>query len=128
MNEFRVIIAGSREYSDYETLKDTCDYLLSEKANLGVKIIIISGHAKGADTLGEQYAQERGYDCEIYPAEWDKYGKSAGYKRNVTMAEHANACIAFFKSGAKNIGTQLMVNIAKEKGLEIREIKKEEGN
>ena len=77
---FKVIIAGGRDFSDYELLKSKCDYYLSNLDN--PKVIIISGAARGADSLGEQYARERGYDIDSHPADWDKYGKSAGYRRN----------------------------------------------
>lgn len=126
--DFKVIIAGSREYSDYEFLKDMCDYLLQNKISEGFNIIVISGHARGADILGERYANERGFKCIQFPAQWDKYGKSAGYRRNVEMAENANCLIAFFSDIAENKGTQHMVNIAREKGLQVREIKKMERN
>ena len=117
-----VIIAGSREFDDYALLRDVCDRVLENKVADGYKITIISGHAKGADTLGEQYASERGYDIKIFPADWDKFGKRAGYLRNKKMAEIGNVLIAFFAIGAESKGTQNMVNIAKEKNLMVREI------
>lgn len=87
----RVIIAGSRNFNEYERLKSSCDKILSNQND----IQIVSGNAKGADELGERYANEKGYGLNVYLAEWEKYGKSAGYKRNVQMAENADALIAF---------------------------------
>ena len=53
MKEYRVIIAGSREFSDYEKLKENCDRILQEKLeDEDSHVIIVSGHARGADTLG----------------------------------------------------------------------------
>lgn len=123
MTTFRVIIAGSRKYNDYQKLKEKCDRILSEKfADSNIEIIIVSGHASGADALGERYADERGLKKEIYPADWDKYGRAAGPRRNAEMAAVADALIAFPREGEANRGTRSMITLAKEKGLLIRVI------
>ena len=114
---FRIIIAGSREFNNIELLREKCDKLVSEKQKTH-DIQIISGTARGADSLGEQYATERGFKCIRMPADWDKYGKSAGYRRNEQMAESADALIAFWDG--KSRGTMHMINIAHEKGLPTR--------
>ena len=88
---FRVIIAGGRDFNDYEMLSETMDLLLS---NIVVPITVVCGMAKGADSLGEQYALERGFQIDRFPAEWDKYGKRAGYIRNEQMAQNADALVA----------------------------------
>lgn len=120
---FKVIIAGSREFDNYDMLKEKCDKILSRKVNEGEEIVIVSGTARGADTLGEKYAEERGYKIERYPANWDKYGKKAGYLRNKKMAEVSNACIVFLSSKAENKGSKMMISIATEEKLLIRVIK-----
>lgn len=114
---FRVIIAGSRHFNDYKMLSAYCDKMLSSKANTH-EITIISGHCYGADLLGERYARERKYSCEIYPAEWSLFGLSAGMRRNKQMAEVADALIAFWDGNSS--GTKGMITIAGEKGLDIR--------
>lgn len=119
---FKVIIAGSREFDNYDMLKEKCDKILSRKVNEGEEIVIVSGAAKGADTLGEKYAEEKGYKIERYPANWDKYGKRAGYLRNKKMAEVSNACIVFLSSKAENKGSKMMISIATEEKLLIRVI------
>lgn len=119
---FKVIIAGSREFDNYDMLKEKCDKILSRKVNEGEEIVIVSGTARGADTLGENYAEERGYKIERYPANWDKYGKKAGYLRNKKMAEVSNACIVFLSSKAENKGSKMMISIATEEKLLIRVI------
>ena len=115
---FKVIIAGGRDFNDYNMLKNTCDKLLCNKVKEGIEIV--SGQAKGADSLGERYARERSYAVRLFPAEWDKYGKSAGYKRNAQMAEYADALIAFRNGQSR--GTQHMINLAKEKNLLVKVI------
>lgn len=126
MNKFYVIICGGREFSDYTLLKTKCDTYLSKKMmDPDTEIIVCSGCATGADELGEKYANERGFSILKYPADWEKYGKSAGYRRNSKMAEIANACIAFYSSYGKNKGTKMMVDIARKKNLLVREVQEE---
>jgi len=120
--EIKVIIAGSRKFNDYDILCGFCDKLLENRVKDGYKIIIVSGHAKGADQLGERYANERGYDLEIYEYE-RKYGKGGGYRRNTKMAEVGNALIAF--PVGESSGTRHMIKIATKNHLIVREITEE---
>lgn len=115
--DFRIIIAGSRSFDDYKLLKDKMNYYLQSKVDEGYNIIIISGTARGADKLGEKYAEEMGYKIERYPANWD-LGKSAGYKRNVEMAKVADACVVFYNGTSP--GTKHMINISNERKLPLR--------
>lgn len=112
---FRVIIAGSRVFDNYTYLKDSMDYLLQ---NINDEIIVVCGKARGADTLGEQYAKERGYAVRYFPADWDRYGKSAGYIRNEEMAKNADALVAFWDG--KSRGTKSMIKLAHQYGLRVR--------
>ena len=114
---FRLIVAGSRNFNNYELLKQKCDSLLSQK-RLTHSIVIVSGTARGADTLGEQYAHERGYAVERYPADWKHDGKAAGPIRNSQMAAHADALVAFWEG--KSRGTRDMIEKAKERNLLVR--------
>ncbi len=117
--EFRVIIAGSRDFNDYQLLRDKCDAILSSKRQ-DSNIIIISGTARGADRLGERYARERGYEIRQFPADWLNDEKKAGPIRNAKMADNADALIAFWD--AQSRGTKNMIETAKRKGLFIRTI------
>tara|TARA_Y100001938_G_scaffold17570_1_gene21597 strand:+ start:848 stop:1282 length:435 start_codon:yes stop_codon:yes gene_type:complete len=119
---FRVIIAGSRELpaSPNLMLRDLTprfDKLLSEKAKHH-QITVLSGTARGSDRIGEAYAKHRDFKIEQFPANWDLYGKSAGYRRNVQMADNADALIAIWDGKSK--GTKHMIEIAEKKGLFIR--------
>lgn len=112
---FRVIIAGGRDFNDYLLLRETMDNLLQ---NITEEIVVVCGQARGADTLGEQYAKERGYRVDYYPANWKRYGKRAGYLRNEQMAQNADALVAFWDG--KSRGTKLMIGLAKQYGLKVR--------
>ncbi len=117
MENFKVIIAGSRGFSNYKLLKEKCNEYLREKRK-GYNIIIISGGARGADALGEKYAQDEGFSLEVFPANWNKFGKSAGFRRNEQMAEVADALIAFWDG--KSHGTKHMIEIMENKNLLVK--------
>ena len=101
---FRVIIAGGRDFDDYRLLSETMDSLLR---NITEEIIVVCGKTRGADTLGEKYAKERGYRVDYYPADWKRFGKRAGYLRNEQMAQNADALVAFWDGESR--GTNLMI-------------------
>lgn len=117
--DFRVIIAGGRDFNDYEQLKRKCDDLLYQR-KITNRIVVVSGAAQGADRLGERYARERGYAIDSHPADWNTHGKSAGFIRNSEMANSANALIAFWDG--KSHGTKQMIDTANAKGLDVRVI------
>lgn len=112
----KVIIAGGRDFDNYDLLFQKCDKLLSRQN----EIEIVSGCAKGADKLGEKYANEKGYKIKRFPADWNLHGKSAGYIRNKEMADYADALIAFWNGQSK--GTKHMIEIAKQCGLKVKVI------
>ena len=115
ITKYKVIVAGCRDFADYELLKEKCDfYLQNQKPEI---IVIVSGHASGADTLGERYAQERGYETEVYPADWKTNGRAAGPIRNAQMAAVADALIAFWDG--KSRGTKNMIDTATKRGLQV---------
>lgn len=117
---FKVIVAGGRDFNDYNLLKTKLDRILCNKRNTH-QICILSGKATGADSLGERYAYENGFQVLSFPANWNLYGRQAGVKRNAEMANEANALIAFWDG--ESHGTKHMIEIATKKGLNIRTIR-----
>ena len=109
----KLIVAGSREFNNYDLLKKS----IQENFQRWEVEEIVSGTARGADTLGEQFAKEYNIPVKQFPANWDLYGKSAGYRRNAEMASYADALIAFWNGESK--GTMHMINLAKEKNLKV---------
>lgn len=116
MEEYRVIIAGGRTFDDYALVKEKCELYLSEKLKTH-RVIIVSGHASGADALGERFADEHNLPCELHPADWNRHGRAAGPIRNAEMAGVADALIAFWDG--KSRGTASMIKLAKDKGLQV---------
>ena len=113
----RVIIAGGRDFKNYELLKEKCQKILANQK----EVIIISGGANGADKLGERFAKEFNLKLVQFLADWDKFGKSAGFIRNKEMADNADALVAFWDGVSK--GTRHMIDLTKEKGLKVRVIR-----
>ncbi len=113
----KVIIAGGRDFMDLELLYRSCTEILKDRSVTE----IVSGCARGADKAGEKYAEFSSIPIKKFPAEWDKYGKSAGYRRNKDMAEYADALIAFWNGESK--GTKHMIDLATANKLEVHIIK-----
>lgn len=114
-----VIICGSRGFDHYETVKRYLDQLfVNQKPDE-----IIHGDCKGsADMCAKRYANENNIKCTAYPADWNRHGKSAGPIRNKQMITEGKAthCIGF---NLGTNGTTGMLQLAKDAGLIIREIK-----
>jgi hypothetical protein len=133
-SKIRIIVAGGRDFNDYDYLKKSIRGVLFELENRKLcgslnifktkqEICFIGGKAKGADTLGEEFAYEFGFPFVGFAANWDLYGKKAGYLRNTEMAKYATqennhaVLIAFWDGKSK--GTENMINTAKENGIEV---------
>ncbi len=119
---FRIVVAGCRYYNNYEEAKQFIDECICEIQKQNRRIIFLSGGCRGADTLGERFAQENGLEIEKHPADWKRYGRAAGPKRNKEMIENCDMVICFWDGKSK--GTGSAINYAKrlEKTLFIKEI------
>ena len=113
----KVIIAGTRDFNDYAFLKKNVDYFLQGINPNNEEIEIVSGNARGADKLGERYAKEHNLPVKLFPGNWHKYGKRAGYLRNQEMANYSDVLIAFWDEKSK--GTKHMIDIAKKQDLTV---------
>lgn len=107
----RTIIAGSRTITNPTDISDAVHFSKFQITT------VLSGGAKGADFLGEQWAALHNIPVEIYPAEWEKYGRGAGFKRNALMATKADALIAVWDGESR--GTRHMVSTAEALKLKI---------
>lgn len=118
----RVVVAGCRDFEDYNIAKEYIDFCISS-IKTKYELVFVSGGCRGADMLGERYAKENGFKIEKYIANWQRYGKSAGPKRNKYMAEISDFVICFWDY--KSNGTKTMIEYANElsKPIRIKKIK-----
>ncbi len=113
----RVVVAGCRNYDNYDEAKQFIDLALSNIRKNNA-IIIVSGCASGADIIGERYANENGLEVERYPADWKTYGRSAGPRRDKQMAEVSDYVICFWDGQSR--GTKSMIKYARQYGKPVR--------
>lgn len=108
----KCIICGSRTIDDYELLKQA---IAESKFQVTE---IVSGCASGADLLGEKWAVENGLKIHKFPADWQKYGKYAGFLRNKEMIKFISesGCVIALWDG-KSKGTAHTIKLAKEAGI-----------
>lgn len=119
---FFCLVVGSRNFSDYALMETKLDRYLSNFS----KIIIVSGGARGADTLAKEYARRKGYGYREFPANWNTYGKSAGYIRNEEMHKYISharcrGVVAFWDGQSKE--TAHNFELAKQYNNPIRVVK-----
>lgn len=119
-NPFYCLVVGSRDFNDYSLMCEKLDFILKDKKY----VVIVSGGAKGADSLAERYAKEHGYELKVFEAKWNDieglpesaigyrngipYRKRAGYERNEEMhrfisvpSGHARVVVAFWNGSSK---------------------------
>ena len=117
----KVIIAGSRTILEKEVVNRVIFngiYKLVKSEDIAKgNLEIVSGTALGVDRIGEDWAKSFNYKVTRFPANWEKYGKKAGFMRNREMANYADALIAIWDGKSK--GTKMMIDIAKKKGLKV---------
>ena len=123
---YRILVTGSREFSDYTTicleLGAVMKRLIATEGTCP-DVIVVHGAAKGADTLAERAARAFGMGTEPHPADWDGYGRRAGFIRNAEMVSlGADLALAFYKQGAGNKGTDHCAKLAEKAGIPTRRI------
>ena len=105
----KLAIVGYKEYNNYLEFKKTVDDYIEE---IGKPELIVSGGARGVDKMAEKYAKEKKIAMQVFPPNWDKYGKSAGPKRNTQIIENSTHVIAF--PSVNSVGTIDSINKAKK--------------
>lgn len=122
LNACRIVVAGSRHFLDYDLMCRELDKLFSESIEfVGREIKIVSGMADGADTLAIRYADEHKLTKILFPANWKRYPRIAGFLRNEDMLSVATHLVVFWDG--KSNGTRHIIEIAKAKGIPIWGIK-----
>lgn len=112
----RVGVVGSREFKNYDQLETELDKILVEDD------WIISGGAKGVDSMAQRYAKEKGYNIKIYYPKYHRFGKGATFIRNKLIAEDSDLVVAFYQKGRfQQGGTANTAKWANELGVPLQE-------
>ena len=102
-------VIGSRSFNNYDFLEENLDtFDITE---------IVSGGAKGADSLAERYAKENDLPMKIFPPDWETHGKQAAFIRNKEIIDYAEIVIAFWDG--KSTGTKHSIDIANKQGKQV---------
>lgn len=109
----KIAIVGSRNFKDYDLLKDIMQGYEPSA--------IVSGGATGADLLAEKYAKESGIKLVIFKPNWKRYGRAAGPMRNKKIVEASDMTVAFWDG--KSRGTLSTITITKKAGKPVNVIR-----
>lgn len=110
----KILVCGGRAFTNYQLVHDTLLPYIDWDTT------IIEGGANGADKCASIFASFYNVHHQQYKAEWSKYGKSAGYRRNIQMLEAGKPDLVIAFPGGK--GTTNMVEIARKAGVKVIEI------
>ena len=106
-----IAVIGSRGFQNEALLHRVLSNAFSEDD------VLVSGGARGADRLAENWARRHGTKCRIFKADWNRYGRSAGYRRNYTLIAQAEKVIAFWDGQSR--GTAHSLELARKKGIAV---------
>lgn len=102
----KLAVIGSRTFDNYEFLQENLKVFLSKVT------LVVSGAAKGADLLGEKWAKNNNIETLIFPADWKKYGRRAGFIRNEDIIKSCDCVVAFWDGKSK--GTAHSISLCKK--------------
>lgn len=105
------MVCGSRSITNEDLVFKAIDEYVAE---LNDEVIIIEGEARGVDTIAKNWAISHGAEIIKFPAKWDLYGKSAGFKRNVDMVKACDACLIIWDGKSK--GTKHDIDLCQNLG------------
>jgi len=109
----KILVCGGRDFNDYKLVSEALNPYIHEG------LVIVHGAAKGADSLAMKWAMDNATH-EAYPADWTKYGKRAGYIRNVQMLNEGKPDLVIAFPGGK--GTAMMIKLSESAGVPVVKI------
>lgn len=114
----KLIVAGGRDFNDEDLVIAVMNNLIKQgKIADEPDLEIVSGMARGADTIAYEIAKENDLTCHEFPADWKANGKRAGFIRNVEMSNFAEGLLAFWSGESK--GTKHMIDVMRSKGKPV---------
>lgn len=109
----RIGIVGSRYFTNMKLMVKVLKYNMKERDDI---TLIVSGGAKGADTLAERYAEGKGIETKIFLPDWNKYGRKAGFLRNIDIVKNSDLVFAFWDGISP--GTKHLIDLCKQYKVE----------
>ena len=110
----RVLVCGGRDYKNKARVEQVLNYLPKKD------LVIIQGNAPGADYLAKEWAKENNVECLSFPADWQQYGKRAGYIRNKQMLDEGKPDLVIAFPGGT--GTNMMVTLSESAGVMTKRV------
>lgn len=112
----RVLVTGSRNWEDYRAILVA---VYDSKIEFGNFILVSGNCPTGADRMAEEICRSLGIEIELHPANWDKFGKRAGFIRNSKMVNSGiDFCIAFIKNDSP--GATMTLELAQKKNIPVK--------
>ena len=118
MQEFKLIVAGGRDFIDYDRVSKTLFDLAESETFQNKGIALVSGMARGADILAVRFARQHNVKLYEFPANWEVFGKSAGFTRNIQMADFADGLLAFWDGESR--GTAHMIQAMQDRNKYLK--------
>ena len=116
---YRILVTGSRDWDDRRQFDHELAVAVGTGKRTGRAVVIVHGACpRGADQLADEIARAHGIDVEPHPADWDAFGKAAGFRRNAEMvALGADLCLAFIRDGSR--GATHCAETARKAGIPV---------
>ncbi len=117
---YRVLVTGSRHHDNPDRIWNALDERRAAHPDRTM-ILVVGDCPTGADMYARAWAKDHDVPCSVWIAEWEKYGKSAGPRRNRKMVDAFlhNECLAFYQPGEANKGTRDCADYAEERGIPV---------
>lgn len=117
----RILVCGGRTFTDFAKVDSVLEKIIFDGDSEPIEPShIITGGARGADFLAQRFALGCRIPHTVYPANWNQYGRRAGYVRNVQMLEEGKPDLVVAFPGGR--GTAMMIELAKKAGVEVIEV------
>ncbi|SFI44174.1 Protein of unknown function [Treponema bryantii] len=117
----KLLVCGSRSITDAAWVSEQISALIAEKDFPLSDLTLIEGGAKGVDAMGKAWAIANGVPVETHKADWARYGRGAGHRRNADMVAAAN-CVLILWDGIST-GTKNDIDLCKKNNKNYKLVK-----